>query len=227
LADFVVSERDYAGTLRQVMFDSLNQLATRLPPDVSLRILTIAMEFSDMPNKDAVAEAIRKVTGDRDESKAPSEGDQARMQEQERVAQEQRELSSLAVEEARAKVREINAKAAEIEARAGAGEQGALGQSLMQVRGQAMDQVDALSEELRKAHAEMANRSAQIARDADVKLEAAQIDADARVRVAEIQKANSDVLQGLADRLANIEQSTIGQQRSGNGKVKSDAGHAA
>lgn len=227
LADFVVSERDYAGTLRQVMFDSLNQLATRLPPDVSLRILTIAMEFSDMPNKDAVAEAIRKVTGDRDESKAPSEGDQARMQEQERVAQEQRELSSLAVEEARAKVREINAKAAEIEARAGACEQGALGQSLMQVRGQAMDQVDALSEELRKAHAEMANRSAQIARDADVKLEAAQIDADARVRVAEIQKANSDALQQLMDRLSALEKSAPGKQRSGNGKVKSDAGHAA
>jgi hypothetical protein len=38
MADFIVSEADYAGTLRQVMFDSLNQLAARLPPEVSLRL---------------------------------------------------------------------------------------------------------------------------------------------------------------------------------------------
>lgn len=230
LADFVVSDQDYAGTLRQVMFESLNQLATRLPPDVSLRILTIAMEFSDMPNKDAVAEAIRRVTGERDESKEPSEEDVARQQEQERVADQQRELASIAVEEARATVREINAKAAKIEVEAaaqGAGEKDALGQSLMQVRGQAMDQVDALTEELRKAHAELANRSAQIARDAEVKLEAAQIDADARVKVAEIQQANSNVLQQLMDRLSAIEKSVSGKKRSGNGQVKSDAGHGA
>lgn len=230
VADFVVSDQDYAGTLRQVMFESLNKLATRLPPDVSLRVLTIAMEFSDMPNKDAVADAIRKVTGDRDESKAPTEEDEARMQEQARVTEQQRELAAMAVEEARAKVREINARAAKIEAEAGtqsAGEQDALGQSLMQVRGQAMDQIDALTEELRKAHADLANRSAQIARDADVKLEAAQIDADARVRVAEIQQANSNCLQQLMGRLSAIEKSTSGKQRSGDGKVKSDAGHAA
>lgn len=217
LADFVVADQDYAGTLRQVMFESLNQLATRLPPDVSLRILTIAMEFSDMPNKDAVADAIRKVTGDRDESKAPSAEDEARMQEQERMKQQQVELSMIALEDARAKVREINARAAKLEADAaklGAGEQDELGQSLMQVRGQAMDQVDALTEELRQAHAELANQSARIARDADVKLEAAQIDADAKIRVAEIQQSSSDVMQTLIDRIAALEKALPASRRT-------------
>ena len=38
MADFVVSEQDYSGTLRQVMFESLNQLAGRLPPEVAIRM---------------------------------------------------------------------------------------------------------------------------------------------------------------------------------------------
>ena len=32
IADFVVSEQDYAGTLRQVMFDSINGMAQKVTP---------------------------------------------------------------------------------------------------------------------------------------------------------------------------------------------------
>ena len=35
IADFVVSEQDYAGTLRQVMFDSINGMAQKVTPDVA------------------------------------------------------------------------------------------------------------------------------------------------------------------------------------------------
>ena len=69
MADFIVSEADYAGTMRQFMFESLNQLAARLDPQVAMRIMTIAMEFSDLPNKDEVAEQFRKITGERDPNK--------------------------------------------------------------------------------------------------------------------------------------------------------------
>ena len=213
-ADFVVSEQDYAGTLRQVMFDSLQQMATRLPPEVSLRLMTIAMEFSDLPNKDEISSAIRNLTGDRDPNKemTPEEAQQMQeqMQAQAEAMQMQREQAMLALEEARAKVREINAKAATLEAQAGG--QGGEGmppemeQAIRQVQSQAADQIDRLSQQLGKAQADLANRTLQISRDSDVKLESARIDADTKVRVAEIQTNADRQISALEQRMASIVQ---------------------
>lgn len=194
-ADFVVSEQDYAGTLRQVMFDSLNKLSAKLPPEVSLRVMAIAMEFSDLPNKDEIVNEFRKVTGERDPSQAPTPEDMAQQQQQQEAQQAQREQILLALAEQRAKVREINARAAKIESEAA-----------KQVRSQAADEIDRLTEQLRAAQAELANRSLQISRDADVKIEAARIAADARVEVAEIAAASSSRLDGLAERLSGLDQ---------------------
>lgn len=213
-ADFVVSEQDYAGTLRQVMFDSLQQMATRLSPEVSLRLMTIAMEFSDLPNKDEISSAIRNLTGDRDPNKemTPEEAQQMQeqMQAQAEAMQMQREQAMLALEEARAKVREINAKAATLEAQAGG--QGGEGmppemeQAIRQVQSQAADQIDRLSQQLGKAQADLANRTLQISRDSDVKLESARIDADTKVRVAEIQTNADKQISALEQRMASIVQ---------------------
>lgn len=186
--DFVVSEADYAGTLRQVMFEALNQLANRLPPEVALRVLTIAMEFSDLPNKDEVADQIRKLTGERDPSKpmTPDEEAQAQQaaQQQAEAAQFAREQALATLEEQRAKVREINARATKLEMDAQAGGGGAdIDPVLMQVRKQASDEIDRLTEALRKA--------TQVSRDADTSLEVARVQAASRERVAEIQ-AESD-----------------------------------
>jgi hypothetical protein len=219
-ADFVVSEQDYAGTLRQVMFESLNQMATRLPPEVALRLMTIAMDFSDLPNKDEVAEQIRKLTGDRDPNKpmTPEEAQQAerQMQAQAEALQMQRQQAMLALEEQQAKVREINAKAAKMEADAmAAGQQGADGMA-MQVRSQLSQEMDRMASELRKAQSDLANRTMQIRSDADAKLEAARIDADAKIRIAEIQAASNERIKALEDKLAAMEQgggSDIERQR--------------
>lgn len=213
-ADFVVSEQDYAGTLRQVMFDSLQQMATRLPPEVSLRLMTIAMEFSDLPNKDEISAAIRTLTGDRDPNKemTPEEAQQMQeqMQAQAEAMQMQREQATLALEEARAKVREINAKAATLEAQAaGQGGEGMppeMEQAIRQVQSQAADQIDRLSQQLGKAQADLANRTLQISRDSDVKLESARIDADTKVRVAEIQTNADRQISALEQRMASIVQ---------------------
>lgn len=209
MADFSVSEQDYAGTLRQVMFDSLNGIAQKLPPDVALRMLTLAYEFSDLPNKDEIADQIRKMTGDRDPNKEPTPEEQQEMEQQQQQQAEalqiQRETALAALEEARAKVRELNARAQKLEAEAqGAGQGGMPPEfetQLRQLQGQAGDQIDALSEQLRKAQAELANRTLQINRDADVKLELADIDRDTRLRVAEIAKASDEQIAGLLDRM--------------------------
>jgi len=214
MADFIVSEADYAGTMRQVMFDALNQLATRLPPEVALRLMTIAMDFSDLPNKDEVADAIRKLTGERDPNKpmTPEEAQQMQqqMQAQAEALEMQRQQAMLALQEQQAKVRELTAKAMKLEAEAQAAMAGDGGQdqaaqqaqqAVMQVRAQADQEIERLTEQLRKAQTELANRTMQIRSDADATLEAARINADTQVRIAEIKAASDERIAAMQARL--------------------------
>jgi hypothetical protein len=208
-SDFIVSEADYAGTMRQVMFEALNQMATRLPPEVALRLMTIAMEFSDLPNKDEVADQIRRLTGERDPDKPMSPEESQQMQQQMQAQAEaleiQRQQAMQALEEQQAKIRELNARAAKLEAEAqvaaadptGGGEQ----EALMGIRSQASAEVERLTEALRKAQIELANRTMQIRTDADAKLEAARIDADAKLRIAEIQSESDQRIAAMRARL--------------------------
>ena len=177
------------------MFDSINMLAQKVPPEVGLKLMTTAMEFSDLPNKDEIAQAFRKVTGEPDPDREPTPEEQQQLQEQQQQQAEalemQRQDAQLALQERQAKVREINAKAAEIEARttAGAGPDVAaeVRQQIDAARAAAADEIDRLSEQLAKATAENAALRAR----ADSTVEAARIDAAARVQAEEI-KAGSD-----------------------------------
>lgn len=215
MADFVVSEQDYAGTLRQVMFDSLNQLATRLPPEIALRMMTIAMEFSDLPNKDEIASQIRRMTGERDPDKPLTPEEQAQQAQQAQMQAEaielQRRQAVTALEEQQAKVRELNARAAKLESEAagvmtaGTPEQDAeLRTALDEVRRQGAEEIERLSDALRKTQAELANQTMRIDREANVREQVARIDADARIRVAEIQSASNDKLRALEERLGAL-----------------------
>lgn len=212
MADFVVSEADYAGTMRKVMFDALNQLATRLPPEVALRLMTIAMDFSDLPNKDEVADAIRKLTGEHDPNKpmTPEEAQQMQqqMQAQAEALEMQRQQAMLALQEQQAKVRELTARAMKLEAEAQAAMAGGQDQAaqqaqqaVMQVRAQADQEIERLTEALRKAQSELANRTMQIRADADATLEAARINADTQVRIAEIKAASDERIAAMQARL--------------------------
>lgn len=210
MADFVVQEQDYAGTLRAVMFEGLNNLATRLPPEIALRIMTVALEFSDFPNKDEIAEQFRKITGERDPNKemTPEEMQQQEQQlaQQSEALQMQRETAMQALEEQRAKVRHINAQASKLESESGGA--GAMPpemeQAMRRVQEQAATQIDALSQQLAKAQSDLANRTIALNREADNKLELARIDADARIRVAEIQKVSDKVIARLQEQIQKI-----------------------
>jgi len=212
VADFVVSEQDYSGTLRQVMFESLNTIAAKLPPEVSLRMLTIAMEFSDLPNKTEIADQIRKLTGERDPNKemTPEEMQQQeqQLQQQAEVMQMQRQQAMLALEEQNAKVRELNAKASKMEAEAQASGQGGLPpeieQQMRQVQEQAATQIEQLSQALRKAQSDVANKTMSVNKEADTKLQLGRIQADADIRVAEIQQASNTVMQALEGRIDDL-----------------------
>lgn len=210
-ADFVVAEQDYAGTLRQVMFESMQQMAQRLPPELAMRLMIIAMEFSDLPNKDQIADELRRITGERDPNKemTPEElqQQQEQMAMQAEALQMQREQAMTALEEGRAKVREINARAAKLEseaAKSGEGMDPNVEAAIRQVQSQAADQIERLSAQLAKAQSDLANRTMQIGRDADTKLETARIDADAKVRVAEIQTKSDKQISALEKRFESI-----------------------
>lgn len=213
MADFIVQEQDYAGTLRAVMFESMNALAVRLPPEIAMRIMTVAMEFSDLPNKNEIAEQFRKITGERDPNKemSPEEMQQQEQQlaQQSEALQMQRETAMNALEEQRAKVRHINAQAAKLESEAGgAGSMPPeMEQAMRRVQEQAATQIDALSQQLAKAQSDLANRTIALNREADNKLELARIDADARIRVAEIQKVSDKVIAGLQEQIKQISES--------------------
>ena len=216
LADFVVSEKDYAGTLRQVMFDSLNQLAGRLPPEVALRIMTLAMDYSDLPNNAQIADELRKLTGERDPNKEPTPEEQQQMQQQQQMQaqalQLQQEQARQALAEQVARVREINARADKLQAEAQA--LGAEPDADDQQRAQAMEgaaatarrdadlELDKLRQQLAKAQADLANKTLQLSKESDVRLQVARIDADSRERVAQIQAASRHRLDGIDQTLA-------------------------
>jgi hypothetical protein len=224
MADFVVSEQDYAGTLRQVMFENLNQLAARFPPEIGLRVMTIAMDFSDLPNKDEIANQFRKLTGERDPSKPPSAEEEAQGQaqaiQQAQALELQRQMALAALDEQRAKVRETNAKAAKLEAEVAAmgatlQAQGqdpkqvmmreeALMKDIETIKAEAATEIDRVSEALRKAQMDLASRTLQIREDANTKLEVARIDADSKERVAQIQAVSDEKLAKLQAQLDEL-----------------------
>lgn len=201
MADFVVSEQDYAGTLRQVMFDAISQIAGRVDPQVGLRLMTIAMEFSDLPNHEEIADAFRKITGDRDPDKPMSPEEQQQQQQammmQAEAMENQRKAALLALQEQSAKVRELNAKAAKMEAEAMMQGQGDQSQAVMEFQRKAADELDRMAEELRKAQSELSNRKFEAQTEADAVKEKARIEADSAERVAEIQAASNERIKRL------------------------------
>lgn len=65
-ARFVISEQPWRATLAQAQFEQLMELLTQIAPvmpQVVTALLDVVFEFADIPNKKAVLERIRAVTG--------------------------------------------------------------------------------------------------------------------------------------------------------------------
>ena len=217
LADFVVSEQDYAGTMRQVMFDAISQLAGRMDPTTAMRLMTMALDYSDLPNNEQMADEMRKLTGDRDPNKPLTPEEQQAMQQQMQVQAEalqmQQEMARTALAEAQAKVREVNARAEKLEAEAeqlrSAGGDQALAQQMEGAAAMARRDSDTelarITQQLAKAQSDLANKTLQIKADGDVRLQCARIEADSRERVAEIQAASRERMGATEQRMAAFE----------------------
>lgn len=74
-ADFVISEQDYSGTIRQAMFDSLTDMIKTMDPNASMQILDLVFELSDLPGKEKFVDRLRKITGQKGSDAVPTEQD--------------------------------------------------------------------------------------------------------------------------------------------------------
>ena len=65
-ADFVVDTQDFRETIRLSMFDQLMEMTTRLDPEVTMQILDLIIDLSDLPGKDEIVRRLRKLNGQTD-----------------------------------------------------------------------------------------------------------------------------------------------------------------
>lgn len=74
-ADFIVDEEDFNATIRQAMFESMYEMTAKLPPEISLKLLDLVFEFSDLPGREEIVRRIRKINGmdDPNSKKTPEE----------------------------------------------------------------------------------------------------------------------------------------------------------
>jgi len=70
-ADFHVDQQDYRETVRMAMAEALFDVIRNLPPDLQLGLLDLALELTDLPNRDEIVRRIRQLNG----QSAPGEQD--------------------------------------------------------------------------------------------------------------------------------------------------------
>jgi hypothetical protein len=124
-ADFIVDAQDFHQSTRQAMFESMQELVGKLAAvnvEAALRIMRMALEFSDLPNKDEMASEIKDMLGIVDEKElermTPEEKQayQQQMAAKQEAAELQRRGAIAAVAEQEAKAAKLAADAEKIKA---------------------------------------------------------------------------------------------------------------
>lgn len=104
-ADFVVDTQDFRESMRMAMFDQLMEMTTRLDPEVTMQILDLVVDLSDVPGKDEIVRRIRRLNGqtDPEDPKRDEIEAQADAQAQEEAERQKRQHEAeISVKEAQA-----------------------------------------------------------------------------------------------------------------------------
>ena len=115
-ADYIIDEQDFKASTRQAMFESMMELCSKLPPEVSLQLLDMVIDFADVPNKEEIVNRIRKLNGQNDPSRKPTpqeiQAQQAMQAKKDAAEQMQMETgqAQLALLQTQAKEMEANIK---------------------------------------------------------------------------------------------------------------------
>lgn len=112
-ADFIVAAQDWRETQRQAMAEQMLEMMGQMPPEVSMQLLDLVIDMTDLPGKSEFVKRIRAMNGQAapDEADTP-EAQQARAQAQAR----QQQIEELANRERAAKAAKDEASAAKLAA---------------------------------------------------------------------------------------------------------------
>lgn len=113
MADFVVDQQDYRETVRMAMAEQLFETIGRLPPEVALQLLDLAVELTDIPNKDEIVRRIRSLNG-----QTPQPVDPAQAEQQARQQQSEQMMAELDMRERAARIGKDEAAADNLRAQA-------------------------------------------------------------------------------------------------------------
>ena len=75
-ADFVVDETAYSASVRRATFETLMEMMTKMPPEISLGLLDLVISLSDIPGKDDLVARIRQINGMSDPDLDPNDPEQ-------------------------------------------------------------------------------------------------------------------------------------------------------
>jgi hypothetical protein len=71
-ADFVVDQQDYRETVRMAMAEMLLETIAKMPPELGLQLLDLALDLTDLPNRQELVQRVRKITGAGQPPKEPT-----------------------------------------------------------------------------------------------------------------------------------------------------------
>lgn len=110
-ADFIISEADWRATMRQASADQLMEMISKMPPQVGLMLLDLAVENMDLPNREEIAKRIRASTGMKDpDQQEPTPED---IQQQQAQAKQQQYAEAVAMADLDGKNADVEKKVAD------------------------------------------------------------------------------------------------------------------
>ncbi len=90
-ADFIVDQQDFRESMRQAAAEQFFEMLGKLPPDIALQLLDLAIDMTDMPIKEEVVARIRKLNGQTDsgQEESPEQAEKRIAQEEAAAAEQQ------------------------------------------------------------------------------------------------------------------------------------------
>lgn len=110
-SDFIVDTYDFRQTVRQAMFEQMMEMTKSLPPEISLNLLDLVVELSDLPGREAIVERLRAINGQIDPHENPTP---EQIQQQRQRAMEQQRQQEIAERDQMANIQEREARTEKI-----------------------------------------------------------------------------------------------------------------
>ena len=104
-ADFVVDQQDFRETTRIAMAEMLMETIGKMPPDMGIQLLDLAIDLTDIPNRAEFVQRIKEINGQGKKDQPPTPEDMA-------AQKAQQEDMALRMEERRAAALDKRASAA-------------------------------------------------------------------------------------------------------------------